>query len=396
MPRLLLVHDDPRTVDRVLRHVAQRAPEWEVQVESTVADAWTAVEAWIPDAIVAAAHAPGLDGLELFARVQHAHPDIVRVAAGVDPEAERNLRALRLAHRAVSEPVDPPALFELLKRIVLLAELVQRPNVRALLGRIGTLPAVPSVYAKLSQRLEDPNVSIYELGQMVAADTTLAAQVLRIANGAFFGGQQRVTRLEAAAARLGTRLLRSLVLTAEVYGRFPISPFMAERIERLQEHASLVARFAAAVEPNAPWKDDAFTAGLLHDIGKVLLAAHLPDVHASIVHEAERTHRSEFEVELQRLGVHHGTLGACLLGMWGLPCVILQATHEHHDLFEKLPTPLTPVHAVALADRLAHAAANPEGASEPSRPWPPSILSDPRWAHWSALVAEAGAADATA
>ena len=127
--------------------------------------------------------------------------------------------------------------------------------------RSAALPAVPSVYTRLSRRLEDPNASVYELSEMIAADTTLAVQVLRIANSAYFGRHQRVTRLESAAARLGTRLLRSLVLMAEVYGRFPVSPFIAERLEALQEHASLVARIASNLEPSAPWRDDAFTAG---------------------------------------------------------------------------------------------------------------------------------------
>jgi len=396
MTRLLFVHDDARLIDRVSRFIAQREPEWQVRVETSVADAWKAVEQWAPDAIAALARPPRLDGVELLARMQHAHPDTIRIVLGVDRDAEKNLRALRIAHRAVDDPIDPAVFVETVRRMRLLSDLVTRPGVREMLGRIGQLPAVPSVYTKLTQRLEDSNASVFELADLVAADTTLATQVLRIANSAFFNSQQRVTKIEAAAARLGTRLLRSVVLTAEVYARFPVSPFMAERIESLQAHASLVARLASSLEPAVPWKDDAFTAGLLHDIGKLVLASHLGEMHTSIVREAERTNRPEDEVETQRLGIHHGALGACLLGMWGLPSVVIDAAFHHHDPIVHLPQPLDVVTSVAIADRLAHAALHPEGIVEPTRPWPEAVLADPRWPAWRDMAFEAGQVDRAA
>lgn len=396
MPRLLLVHDDLRSTERVLRLLALREPQWELEHVASIADAWKRVEEWQPDAVVAAAKAPELDGIELLSRVQHAYPNTVRIAVGVDGEAEKGLRTLRIAHRAVTEPIEVATLQEMVKRLLLLNALVSRPPVRELLGRMGPLPAVPSVYTKLSRRLEDPNASVFELSEMIAADSTLAAQVLRIANSAFFGHHQHVTKIEAAAARLGTRLLKSLVLTAEVYNRFPVSPFMVERLEALQTHASLVARIAANLEPGTPWRDDAFTAGLLHDIGKLLLAAYLPDLHASIVREAEREGRPEHEIELQRMGAHHGGIGACLLGMWGLPSEILEAADRHHDPLPALPAALDPVSAVTIADALAHGATSTVGPHSIDLMWPEPVLKDPRWPQWRELAIEAAGRQAAA
>jgi HD-like signal output (HDOD) protein len=396
MARVLLLNDDARSNDRILRLIALREPGWEVQLASTVPEAWDAVEIWQPEAVVAAAHAPSLDGLELLGRVQHGQPATVRVALGVDRDAELSLRAMRLAHRALPDPVDPAALLEILRGMLLLNAVIARPRVREMLGRLGSLPAVPSVYAELTRRLEDSNASVYELAQLVAADTTLAAQVLRIANSASFTGKQRVTQIEAAAARLGTRLLRSVVLTAEVYARFPVSPFMAERLEALQSHASLVARLASALEPGAAWKDDAFTAGLLHDIGKLVLASHLGETHAKIVRDAERAERPEFEVEVERLGDHHGAIGACLLGMWGLPSTVLEAALHHHDRLEQIRRQLDPVTAVAIANRLAHVVARP-GILGGAPGWGLDVLMrDPRWTAWRDLAFSADPHDLAA
>jgi HD-like signal output (HDOD) protein len=143
-----------------------------------------------------------------------------------------------------------------------------------------------------------------------------------------------------------------------------------------------VARIAAAIEPGVAWKEDAFTAGLLHDVGKLLMASQEPQLHEAMVCEAERTGRCEYEVEFDRLGAHHGTLGACLLGMWGLPSVILDAVHLHHEVPAVIPTPLTLSTAVALADLLAHATEpDPRGTAR-SAPGLLNAMRDSRWPIW--------------
>ena len=396
MYRILFVHDDLRLCERVTRSLATREPEWEVQSASREDEAWARVREWEPSAIVVAARPPALDGVRLLTRVRDLRTDTVRIIVGVDSDAEHGLRTLRLAHRALPDPFEVPALHEMLKRMLLLSEVVAQPSVRKILAQIGSLPAVPSVYTRLSRRLDDPSTSVYELSEMIAADATLAVQVLRIANSAYFGRHQRVTRIESAAARLGTRLLRSLVLMAEVYGRFPVSPFIAERLEALQEHASLVARIASNLEPNAPWRDDAFTAGLLHDIGKLLLASNLPDVHTSIVRESERTGLAEFEVETQRLGIHHGTLGACMLGMWGLPSVVMDAARSHHAPLLVIPEKLDAVLAVTIADHLAHASVAPPTVAGTRMRTLGLLASDPRWTRWCELAAHSSDREAEA
>lgn len=385
MRRVLVVHNDMVALERLRRAIQQREPGWEMRSAFSVADAWQDLEQSPPDVVVTAAR-HGLDGVGLLARIRDSHSGIVRVIVGVEGADEEALRTLRIAHRSVPEPVDIHELLEAIRRTLLLRELVSHPAIRELFGKIGKLPPVPSVYSRLTRRLNDPSASVFELGRIVAEDPALAAQVLKIANSAYFSHGNPVTQITAAAARLGTRLLRSLVLTAEVYNRLPISPFMVERIERLQRHSSLVARIASSLEPGVAWKDDAFTAGLLHDVGKLLMSSQEPHLHEQIVVEAERSGRCEHEVELEKLGAHHGTLGACLLGMWGLPSVILDAVNLHHEVPAVIPTPLTPAAAVAISDLLAHAIEpDPRGTAR-NAPGLSAAMRDPRWNGWFELA----------
>lgn len=384
--RILCVHDDAQVLEKLRRMLLEREPDWQVRLVSSAEAALAAVAEWQPDAVAVGARPPVLDAVDVLGRIRDQRPETVRVLLGARANADAELRALKIAHRALPEGWDAALFVESIRRAILLRDLVAQPPLRALLGTIGPLPAAPMVYSELTRRLDDPTCSVMVLGEIVSEDPALAAQVLRFANSAYFGREKGVTRLNDAAARLGTRLLRSLVLTAEVYGRFPTSPSITHSIEELQRHSALVARIASSLEPRAAWKDDAFTAGLLHDVGRLILVSRVPELHQQIEQAAIETGRPQHEVELERLGAHHGSLGACLLGMWGLPSVILEAVHAHHDIALEIPHSLNAVRAVALADRLAHDVLDDESARERREPLPISILTDPRWSWWREMA----------
>jgi HD-like signal output (HDOD) protein/CheY-like chemotaxis protein len=392
--RILCVHDDPAKLEQLRRMLLERQPEWQVRLEPTTTAGIVASREWQPDAVVAAIRPPAVDGIDLLMQVRDEHAETIRVAIGEAQMSDSSLRSLKIAHRLVPEDVGALDLTEVLRRALLLRDIVSPAPLRRLLGEIGQLPALPRVYAELTRRLEDPSVSVIELGELVAEDMTLATQVLRMANSAYFGRDRAVTSLTDAAARLGTRLLRSLVLGAELYGGFPISRRYAAKVEELQRHAALVARIASGLEPRAAWNDDAFTAGLLHDIGKLVLMSRLPERYEAIEQESIESGRPLDEVEAQRLGAHHGTIGACLLGMWGLPSVVLEAVHGHHGLALDVPQRLNPTRAVALADRLAHDVTDEEEARELRPVLPLTLLTDPRW-NWWREMAEQMALDGT-
>ncbi|MCC6650934.1 MAG: HDOD domain-containing protein [Candidatus Eisenbacteria bacterium] len=386
MKRILCVNDETRALEQWRRMLLERERSWEVRLATSNADALSVLQSWPPDAVIAASHPPISDGVGLLSHVRDQRPETIRIVVGEVCANENSLRALKVVHRALPDTVDGDLLVETLRRTLLMRDYVSQPQLRALLGQVGQLPAVPSVYAELTRRLSDPSVSVFELGELVAEDSALTVQVLRLANSAYFGRGQVVTRITDAAARLGTRLLRSLVLTAEVYGHMPVTPALREKIEDMQRHASLVARIASGLDPRASWKDDAFTAGLVHDIGKLLMISRLPDLYARIEREAADSYRQEYEVELETLGAHHGSLGACLLGMWGLPSTVIEAVHGHHDLALEVPHTLNAVRAVAIADRLAHAATDTEELKLRSEPLPMAVVTDPRWAWWREMA----------
>jgi HD-like signal output (HDOD) protein len=386
MARILCVHDDTAVLESMRRALLEHERSWEVRLATSADSGLATFGEWPPDCIVAGV-GPHLDGIGLLTQVRDRRPETIRIAYGGSGEAEAGLRAMKIAHRGLpGGSFNTERFLDAIRRAIQLRDIVTQPQMRALLGRVGALPAVPGVFAELTRRLEDPSVSVFELGEIVSEDPALAAQVLRFANSAYFGRDQSVSSLTDATARLGTRVLRSLVLTAEVYHRFPVPPALTPMLEAQQRHASLVARIASSLEPRGQWKDDAFTAGLLHDVGKLVFVARLPDTYLELLADAEESGREVYEMEIAQFGVHHGTLGACLLGMWGLPSHVVEAVQAHHDISFEIPHALNATRAVALADRLAHDVTDPEDVRELREALPIAVLTDPRWTWWREMA----------
>lgn len=393
--RILCVHDDPDVLERFRRALLEREHDWHVRLERTTESGMTAFHDWRPDAVVAGIRPPMVDGVDLLMRVRDEQGELVRIAIGDPVLNDTSLRALKIAHRVVPDTIPATDFVELLRRSLLLRDLVSPAPLRKLLGEVGSLPTVPRVYSELTRRLEDPSVSVVELADLVSEDVALSTQVLRMANSAYFGRERSVLGLTSAAARLGTRLLRSLVLTAELYGGFALPRSYDGQMEEFQRHSALVARIASSLEPRAAWKDDAFSAGLLHDVGKLVLLSRLTRRYENIRAAALESGRELHEMETQELGAHHGAIGACLLGMWGLPSTILEAVHGHHGISLEVHHRLNPSRAVALADRLAHDVTDPEDVREQRSVLPMTLITDPRWAWWREM-AEQMAMDAAA
>lgn len=384
MKRLLGVHNDERAFEPLRRALLESHRDWELVVVADAEAALRQLAGRPADAVLVAHVPPTLDATRVLQIVRERHSDAVRLMFAAPGDAAGVAAAQSHAQRTLPMDATPALILETLRQTLTLRALVATPGLRQVLGRIGGLPALPRVYASLTRRLESGDTSIEEIAELLEEDEGLAARVLKLANSAYFGRDQAVTRLSAAAARLGTRLLKGLVLTAEVDEGFGAAAAAGFDREGYQRHVTLVARIASSLEPRAQWKDDAFTGGLLHDIGKRVLVARLPDVARACAAQAAREGRPIHEVETEKLGVHHGALGAYLLGLWGLPSSLVESTARHHDLDLADIGPLDVPTAVALANQLAHhlsgADVLPVATADGTRDM------DPRWEWWVAMA----------
>jgi HD-like signal output (HDOD) protein len=276
--------------------------------------------------------------------------------------------AAACAHQFVAHPLDPVALVAQVTRAFVLRENLASPELRAIVGRMTTVPTLPALYTAVVGELQRLHVSTQRIGALVSDDPAMAAKMLQLVNSPFFGCQMRISDPALAVQRLGLDTVRGLVLSTHVFEMFRRPTRGALNMEQLWEHAATVSALAGSLAQIDGASDDvvqdARTAGLLHDIGKLLLVATLPIIAMRISDRARREGRAAVEIERDELGVTHAELGAYLLGLWGLPDAIVEATAWHHYPPSAAPVGSSALSFVVAANVLAAAPQRSEGESK--------------------------------
>ena len=205
---------------------------------------------------------------------------------------------------------------------------------QTILRRIRDVPSLPSVVIRIRQYLDDPDVSFDTLAKAIEHDPGLTANILRLANSAYFGWSRRVKTVRDAITRLGTNRIFQMVLCMSVAPlvRKPIKGYDMEASE-LWEHSFAVAVIAEKLTQVLGLRghEEAFTAGLLHDLGKVVLGTFVEVDDAPIKRIVQREGKTFTEAERQVLGMDHAETAGELLRLWNLPAEVADAVQWHHE-----------------------------------------------------------------
>lgn len=203
---------------------------------------------------------------------------------------------------------------------------------QSLADKASSLPALPTVVTELLNSFDKPDLDVDTLARAITNDQSLAARALRIANSPFYGLAGRVTTIHDAIVILGFRAVRSLALSAAMVdsvGRVGAGPRNARNFWRHSVAVALLARGLARLVGENP--ETAFTAGLLHDIGRVFLGACFPDHYEQVKLWQQHHDAPTCLAEREVLGLTHGVAGGVLARKWGLPASIVAAIARHHE-----------------------------------------------------------------
>lgn len=224
----------------------------------------------------------------------------------------------------------------------------------------GILPSAPTVLFEILDLLEDDDADLHRLFAAIERDPGLTGRVLRTANGSFFGQSRTVTTVQHAVTVLGVAMVRGLAVSAAVFQTVG-HELPATEVDAVWRHslATGVAARLLAVRTRLADRDDAFTAGLLHDAGRLLLWRRFPEFYGTLAigTPAEVGERAT-------LGVDHAVAGGWLFDAWRLPAVLTAAVAQHHASAPAAGLPAI----VAAANLLVH---HPDGAillAEPDDP----------------------------
>jgi putative nucleotidyltransferase with HDIG domain len=350
---ILFVDDEASLLNGLRVRLHRLRDKWDMKFVESGALAIQALESSHCDVVVTDMRMPGMDGAELLSVVRDRWPDIVRIVLSGYAELQQVMRLVPYAHQYYSKPCEAGQLENLIDRCLGLHELLRLPALRAVVGRVCKLPAMPQIYARLQSMLCSDSTSVHDVAEVIASDAAIAAKVLQLVNSAFFRLARRITNIEQAVSHLGFGAIRNLVISAEVFSKWPGSKAGSLlNVDKLQSHVHLVAAAARSLAAGTPRADDALLAGLLHDIGYWVLQNESPGELVDAAATAVALKIPLYQAETRVIGASHAQIGAYLLGLWGLPYPVIEAVAQHHTP-ESIPqSELDPLGALAVAHAL--------------------------------------------
>ncbi len=356
--RVLFVDDEPRVLQGLQRMLHPMRKEWEMHFVESGQQALELLSKHDFDVIVSDMRMPGMTGADLLEEVKKRYPRVVRFILSGHSDHDLILKSVGCAHQYLTKPCDADVLRRAVKRAFSLRDLMSNEKLKALVGRLSTLPSLPSIYLELMQELKRSDTTIRRVGQIVSKDVGMTAKILQLVNSAFFALPRHVTDPVQAATLLGIDTIRALVLSVHIFSQYASAKGRKVSIERLWRHSlsvgSCAKRIAQIENSGAKGIDDAFIAGLLHDLGKLVLLTCLGEEYAEVVDIATRERRSHHQVEIEKFGASHAHVGGYLLGLWGFPDPLVEAVAFHHNPGECLAEGFTSLVAVHVADGLVN------------------------------------------
>ncbi|MEO7860553.1 MAG: response regulator [Nitrospirales bacterium] len=351
MKQLLFVDDESKLLDGLKRSLRPMRHEWNMTFVTSGAAALKTLEQAPFDVIISDMRMPEMDGAQLLTEVQQRYPQIIRIVLSGQSDQEMIYQSIGATHRYLAKPCESEVLKTTVMRACALQDLLGNDSLRRLVTGMQQIPSQPTLYAEVRREAESKSASLKAIGALISKDLGMTAKILQLVNSAYFGFYGRVATAEQAVNLLGVDTVQALVLTVHAFSHFASTQGSQFNIGHLWEASTQTGAIARAIakaeQATALMIDEAYTAGLLHDVGTLVLAANLPTRYDGILKTAHERGVHLWEAERQELEATHADVGAYLLGLWGLDDPIVEAVACHHhpsNCAGKIFSPLTAVH----------------------------------------------------
>ena len=242
------------------------------------------------------------------------------------------MRALPVVHQFLTKPCDAGVLRSTIERTHGLHTRLDSERVRSIVGNVERLPSVPKTYHELTKVASDPTKGLVDIANVIRLDPAMSVKVLQLVNSAYFCTSRRISSIAEAVSFLGIDLIKGLALTANAFSALDGRVIEGFSIDRLQTFSVLCAKVAKRLCGARASAEEAFTAGLVHDIGKIVLAIGLPEELAASIREAKESKRParSGRARADRRPPTRRPV-RFLMGVWGLPFPIVEAVAFHHE-----------------------------------------------------------------
>jgi putative nucleotidyltransferase with HDIG domain len=203
---------------------------------------------------------------------------------------------------------------------------MNREEIKERLKTIQSLPTLPPIVARLNNMVNDEDVTAVKLGKIIEKDQVLTSKILKMVNSSFFGFPQRISTVPNALVLLGFNVIKTLIVTSSIFEVMQASDV------GLFEHSLGVAAAAGILARKHQIKnpEEISTAGLIHDLGKIVVRAELPDEYEKVLDIVDSRKIPMRTAEMEVLGMDHCEIGSDLASEWNLPDRLIAPVKLHH------------------------------------------------------------------
>ena len=334
MRRVLFVDSDQSAARELQKTLEPMCPEWEMKVVATGDEVLDIMSRTAFDVVVPDISIQGMDGIELLGIVSERYPETVRIIHSELSDPEEVLKSTMAVHQFLMKPCCAETMKNTIERTCKLRDLLRDDKLKKIVAGIRNLPSVPVLYNLIVSEMQSTEPSLKKVGHLISQDVSMSAKILQLVNSSFFALPLKITDPQQAAVFVGIESLKSLVLSLHVFSSISKdAESCGFSLLKMWRHSLRTGRLAAdiarAEEADRKVVEEAMIAGMLHDIGKLILLK-VPRQYNKVMELTETTGCSFAEAEYTVMGASHSELGAYLLGLWGLPRNVVEVVAFHH------------------------------------------------------------------
>lgn len=355
MNRILFVDDESSILSGLRRMLRPYRKEWDMAFAESGEEALQLISENPFDVVVSDMKMPGMDGVELLTKVKALNPDSIRIALSGHAEMEMLLESVQVTHQFLAKPSDAEHIRNVISQALALRDMLNDDKLRACISNIEMLPSLPDLYTRVTAIAASPEGTLRDIGQVVAEDISMSAKILQMVNSAFFGLAREISSPEEATTILGLDVVRSLILSVKIFSSCEQASKILD-LKKLNDHCHQVGMLAKAIAKQEGMSkkacDFSLMAGMMHDIGKLILTTAYPEQSAKIYQNEASP--AEWQSETNIFGISHAQIGAYLLGVWNLPNPVVEAVAYHHMPEKAIDHPFSPLSATHIANLLVN------------------------------------------
>lgn len=350
--KILFVDDEPNIISGIKRMMFSMKSEWEMFFALSGQEALNRLASDKIDIIISDMRMPGMDGAALLEKVKELYPSTIRIILSGYSDKDLLMRAANSAHQILAKPIDAQILKKIIEQLYFLQTILTNQAILKIANGVKALPSLPELYLKIEEELKKPDPSLKMVDRIISKDIIMTAKILQVVNSAFFGLPNKILNPLEAINFLGIEVVKALVLVVHFFNCEQNDPVIKNNFNMLWENslktASVCKKMSKSEKIDPKMLDAIVTAGLLHDIGKLVMW-QLDDYFIKIKEFSEHYKKTITEAESILYKTTHAEVGAYLVGVWGLPEILVKLIYYHHTPTECPEKELFALHIVHTA-----------------------------------------------